>query len=745
MTPAPQVPASPAGAVQQPSPPPPQTQTDPATASASFAKASITVTDALSPHSLPPSVLRLLSLASPLINGIHALLHLATWTAPVGGGTRSTLLLLAWSGICLFAYPLLRYAPQLLILAVILTSAVPNVLLPPSSKKGSARSKPTIASVPTLNVSTLTQSQTRELLQKLSDILDVCSTLHARLVLPCWQALTWQHPAGPSVTIGVAILSVTLGTIWTACFADWPSAWARLSTLVPLAPVWGLARKGACRTFVLAKGAYHSKLHHHVEPRIPPAALAWATKALAVSHAAHAWLLERTPALPATVRVSLLPPFPLFSLSLSNVFLAGGLIALSWCSTYATLVRYALWKSATIRWLARSGLHLFSGGYLGQPGISQASLAASTSSVALKSTSSTKSSGDAKDARVNTVSYRFELYENQRWWMGLDWTAALLPQERASWTDGNLSPVSPPSSFTLPAESSTMRPAPTKEKPNAWEKRTVRWKWEEDEWNVVINATSGGGASTVAPLSPTAGGADVGSATPTASPRRTSMSSAQASPRSPTTSSLNASTPSSAASTLFSSFGVGKRSSMSAASPGLGLSEDLAANGAVAASPQQAQHFEDDELLLLEEETDSAGWRYGDNSWEKMGTKSGLGKYTRRRRWVRRARMEETVEGGLDAPETSASSGDASAPRGADADGEAQSSIAPSSEKPPHDDGDGIDGAQDAGDAAVAPPETPPLSSPQDPAATPGSPAGDKRSSKLDLKARLAQAANTPK
>lgn len=29
--------------------------------------------------------------------------------------------------------------------------------------------------------------------------------------------------------------------------------------------------------------------------------------------------------------------------------------------------------------------------------------------------------------------YRFEIYENQRWWMGLDWTHALLPGERPTW------------------------------------------------------------------------------------------------------------------------------------------------------------------------------------------------------------------------------------------------------------------------------------------------------------------------
>lgn len=31
------------------------------------------------------------------------------------------------------------------------------------------------------------------------------------------------------------------------------------------------------------------------------------------------------------------------------------------------------------------------------------------------------------------VEVQFTVFENQRWWVGLDWTHALLPGERASW------------------------------------------------------------------------------------------------------------------------------------------------------------------------------------------------------------------------------------------------------------------------------------------------------------------------
>lgn len=41
---------------------------------------------------------------------------------------------------------------------------------------------------------------------------------------------------------------------------------------------------------------------------------------------------------------------------------------------------------------------------------------------------------EEEDGKVeNPIYFRFEVHENQRWWMGLDWTSALLPQERPSW------------------------------------------------------------------------------------------------------------------------------------------------------------------------------------------------------------------------------------------------------------------------------------------------------------------------
>lgn len=40
---------------------------------------------------------------------------------------------------------------------------------------------------------------------------------------------------------------------------------------------------------------------------------------------------------------------------------------------------------------------------------------------------------EAEEKAGEPIYFKFEVHENQRWWMGLDWTSALLPQERPSW------------------------------------------------------------------------------------------------------------------------------------------------------------------------------------------------------------------------------------------------------------------------------------------------------------------------
>jgi hypothetical protein len=64
--------------------------------------------------------------------------------------------------------------------------------------------------------------------------------------------------------------------------------------------------------------------------------------------------------------------------------------------------------------------------------------------------------------------------------MGLDWTAALLPQERPAWSTASEEPISPPSAFVLPPPTTVYLPH---EKGRA--KHIAAWAWEEDEWRVL--------------------------------------------------------------------------------------------------------------------------------------------------------------------------------------------------------------------------------------------------------------------
>jgi hypothetical protein len=106
---------------------------------------------------------------------------------------------------------------------------------------------------------------------------------------------------------------------------------------------------------------------------------------------------------------------------------------------------------------------------------------------------------DEDQEEASPIYFRFEVHENQRWWMGLDWTSALLPQERPSWCDSHLLPVSPPASYPLPAPSSIILPHPTKADPNGQVKRIAEWRWLDDDWSIV---RAGHGAVGSAPALP---------------------------------------------------------------------------------------------------------------------------------------------------------------------------------------------------------------------------------------------------
>ncbi|KAG6878542.1 hypothetical protein C0993_004440 [Termitomyces sp. T159_Od127] len=191
---------------------------------------------------------------------------------------------------------------------------------------------------------------------------------------------------------------------------------------------------------------------------------------------------------------------------------------------------------------------------------------------------------------VPALRFLFTVYENQRWWMGLDWTAALLPGERPSWCSPPPvhAPVSPPNAFALPSATTVFLPAGSGRRV----KRTAIWRWEEPDWRVVVRREGGALSRVERPV-----------------PEDTSDVPA------------NEST----GSKLLKAAGK--------------MRESSAHNTAPSAEDVHEDYPEEDHVA-----TDADGWVYGDNKWEGPSGKGGMGKYTRYRRWTRVAMVIETVE-----------------------------------------------------------------------------------------------------
>ena len=276
---------------------------------------------------------------------------------------------------------------------------------------------------------------------------------------------------------------------------------------------------------------------------------------------AAAWLTSS----PTYVSLQLWPPFPIASLSVRHVLLFVGVLVLSWCSPWATLLRMALWRSAFVRHSVMWLVHALSG---------SETLAASlpTPKAALA-------------ARPRTTQHEtpfvFEIYENQRWWIGLDWTAALLPQERPSWSDSDNAAVAPPASFALPRSTSVL--LPSSHTTGKSDRRTSEWRWVDTEWRVA--GVVGVSSSTYTPAAST---------TATEAQR-----------------------------------------------------EEASQREHVEVPDEVRRYARPADMPPASMDVDAEGWQYGDNAWDKFSKQNGMGRYTRRRRWLRKAVLVQTVEYGV--------------------------------------------------------------------------------------------------
>ncbi|KZV80509.1 hypothetical protein EXIGLDRAFT_732733 [Exidia glandulosa HHB12029] len=256
-----------------------------------------------------------------------------------------------------------------------------------------------------------------------------------------------------------------------------------------------------------------------------------------------------------------------------------GTLVITWRAPWARSLRSIFAASAYTRHAVARCWSVLSGEPMPQPMLESLSL-------------STRAEDEEQGPRVR---FLFTVYENQRWWVGLDWTAALVPSERPSWCSSNQQPVAPPSVFVLPP----MTTVYADDGKGGRVKRTARWTWEEGEWKVVVRREVNGAPEV----------------------RRVEkqplfvQEDAQAGSK------------------------LAKKLKDAMASPS--TSQDLSALGSSDAKEGAESHarVEHEEFL-----TDADGWTYFDNKWESPSNKGAIGKFTRYRRWTRIACLSESVE-----------------------------------------------------------------------------------------------------
>jgi hypothetical protein len=255
-----------------------------------------------------------------------------------------------------------------------------------------------------------------------------------------------------------------------------------------------------------------------------------------------------------------------------------GTFIFTWRAPWAILIRSILWRNPLLRSLASLA-------WFRLTGTDQAPQFVLASQ---------------PEAASSQTRYLFTVFENQRWWVGLDWTAALLPNERPSWCSTTLQPVPPPIAFTLPETTSViLRDA----RGRLLKTRTV-WQWEQDEeWNVLVKKSASSPQTRVTKPIPKDEAQNITAAGSVMSKVTARMKESSMAP----TTSTEPNDPMDAGSVL-------------------------------------SSYEDDEEEDSLEPVTDADGWVYGDNKWEKQTNKGGYNKYTRFRRWTRTALAKQFTE-----------------------------------------------------------------------------------------------------
>lgn len=168
---------------------------------------------------------------------------------------------------------------------------------------------------------------------------------------------------------------------------------------------------------------------------------------------------------------------PLRIITTKRVIMVFGTLVLSWHSRVCKVSRTLLWRSATVRRIARwvTGLE-FEGPKkpAKEKDAVDGKLAAKTNGTKKSQSTSAlttllQRSRSGFSAKETGVRFTFILYENQRRWVGLGWTNNLFAYERSAWTDEHNNAVPPKDEFELPDV----------------EDGHARWRWVEgSKWRV---------------------------------------------------------------------------------------------------------------------------------------------------------------------------------------------------------------------------------------------------------------------
>lgn len=436
-----------------------------AASSADVNSTELRVSDASLLSQVPTPLLRLLVLLSPLISATAHFVRLATWTGGAGTASHSFLLVLGWWGVCLYGYEVLRYAPQAVILAYIGLTGLRKAVRERGAGAAAAAAAATKRRQP------ITSHALNIVLADLAELADFTSTLTTHALAPLVALLSWRT-GNSANTRRLAVFLLATWPLWLLCFS--PGLWD--ATGLPrlglaLGQRFSLAGKGvATRAWphlVDALTRFETWLAYRISFQTAHKLIglkAHGARALAlyrqhaqpvfasIGRTLHLPLLSPRPAAHALSGIPILPPWPLFALTLRHALLVVGTLALTWCAPWAALIRHALWRSATVRRATLATVRILSGtpkSAFGKGRIGNASSAEANAELELPSLFAQPprvgaapagkgapkgASSESKDVtRHEDVEYQFTIFENQRWWVGLDWTAALLPQERPSW------------------------------------------------------------------------------------------------------------------------------------------------------------------------------------------------------------------------------------------------------------------------------------------------------------------------